>query len=1405
MKKFNPPWMVRIAWMLFLCVAAFVPRGAVAQSTNYALAFNGTSYVSLSLTNPPATNYTISAWVYLNQGGSYNLPIGILSAQTCGGSIEFMIHSSTANNTDPQYFELGACGHFDGQLSPCPVPLNTWTHIAVTLGSNNLVSFYVNGALTGSFIDPSSGGYYMLGTAVALAGNGSGRRFNGMLDEVQIWNRALSAAEVQADHVSLSGSESGLYAYYRFNDGSGSTATNSAVASGASNGALVNNPGWLTPGAPLLNIQYAGVQQDLGSGWRTPSVSKPLDIDGDNILGSDGYYLVNLPPVLPAYISQATILTSTSPGDPNYASVDDPTHPGSLFGTGTMNPFPGSGSSADLFSFEISTNAVPNILRVGLMVDNLDDAGYNAASLELLLANGAGAVTGQVATISSSFNDRTPDWVFFDIQGPESGDVFLVRGTGGPYGAATLGGVAFDSASPVVTTTNDSGPGSLRKAVYAGGVITLAGNLAGQTIVFTNGAILLQTNVTIDASAMPGGLTLSGYNGGGIFSVGGGATVSLTGLTMTNGNQYDGGAVYGAAASSVTVTRCTLSGNSAVEGGALVNDGAMTLIECTLAGNSASYGGAMECRGTTTISQCTISGNSGFYGGGGLWIGNAMVTVSNSIIAGNSAPQGSGLNTDVEIAAGALTYSSSNLVQFVGGSGTPTGPAPLTSAPMLSPLGNYGGPMQTMPPLPGSPAIDAGGPTTLTTDQRGFPRIVGPAPDLGAAEFLYAGTNVVTTAADGGLGSLRHLLAYSISAVTVTFDASLSGKTILLTNGQIELPINCTIDASSLPGGITLNGNHSNRIFQVDSTVVLNSLTITNGIDNGGGNGGGGGIRNIGTLTLNECTLAGNLANQADAGGGGILNFEGLVTVNQCTLAGNSATGAYEGTWGGAINNDQGTVVVLQSTISSNTGAPGGIINRAGTLRVINSIVAGNNGGDIDIYSGGFDQAQNLTSGDPLLGALAYNGGPTPTMMPLAGSPAIDACTTGTSFILDQRGFPRIVGPASDIGAVEYEASPIVTTNADSGVGSLRDATTYATNNATITFAPNLSGQTILLTNGEITLIGAPVQYSTGQIESYGHLTIDASALPGGLQINGNQASRIFYINPFGSITLNSLTLTNGNSTLGGAIYNDSSASLTMANCSLVGNSAPNGMGGAIYNAPNDDGGNVTLNQCTLAGNSAPGGQGGAIFIGDIQFSGGDLALDQCTLSGNSATSGQGGAIFIQDSSDTPTTLFNCIVAGNTPDNFSGSFTGAPNLTNGNPHLAALASYGGPTQTMPPLPGSPVIDAGAAADFTTDQRGFPRVLGPAPDLGAVEGVFNPAGPGPLTAVSELENGAFQFGFTNYSGMTQTILATTNLALPISLWLNLGPAVESAVGSGIFQFTDPQAPNYSQRFYRVRSP
>ena len=175
-----------------------------------------------------------------------------------------------------------------------------------------------------------------------------------------------------------------------------------------------------------------------------------------------------------------------------------------------------------------------------------------------------------------------------------------------------------------------------------------------------------------------------------------------------------------------------------------------------------------------------------------------------------------------------------------------------------------------------------------------------------------ASAQVVTNSADSGPGTLRAAIANADNGAVITFDPNLSGATITLGN-TLTINTNLTIDASALPGGLQINGNGSVQIFNVASTVFLNSLTITNGYSTNNG----GGIYNGGTLTLTNCILSGNSATNsigvAHGLGGGIYNDGGTLTLNQCTLSGNSV-----GWGGGGIYNLQGIATLNQCTLSGN-------------------------------------------------------------------------------------------------------------------------------------------------------------------------------------------------------------------------------------------------------------------------------------------------------------------------------------------------------------------------------------------------------------------------------------------------------------------------------------------------------
>jgi hypothetical protein len=735
--------------------------------------------------------------------------------------------------------------------------------------------------------------------------------------------------------------------------------------------------------------------------------------------------------------------------------------------------------------------------------------------------------------------------------------------------------------------------------------------------------------------------------------------------------------------------------------------------------------------------------------------------------------------------------------------------------------------------------------------------------------------NPVTSPADSGPGSLRNAVTSLAAGSTITFAAGLSGQPIVLTNGQIVLSNNVTIDASALASGIEISGNGSSRIFQVNAgaTVTLNSLIITNAYSNDGngggiynrgiltvtncivvnnidarGNGGNGqdgsdgyagGIYNSGTLTVNNSVLAhntgrggggGNGANGGSARGGGIYNDTGATaTMNNSTLTNNNSsagTGGNGGSggsaYGGGIYNS-GTLTMRNSTLANNravagnggldaspgTSAGGGIYNTL-TLRLTNSIVCSNLSASASNISGTTTSgANNLVDADALLAPLGNYGGPTQTMPPEPASPAINAGAP-TTLTTDQRGLPRNVG-APDIGAVELQsgqAYPVVLNTNDSGPGSLRQTLLNAPGSSTVTFDPALSGQTIILTNGQIILKT--------------NVFIEGPA--DGIYISGNGASRVFQVNSGTAAILALLTITNGNAgsgNFGGAIYVTGGAEVELIACTLAGNSSS--QGGAIENE-----GSLTMESCTLAGNhtsTAPGvgGNGGAIDNNQ-----GPLSLIQCTLANNTAAGNGGGIANFQNT----VSLTNCIVAANTGGggdlyNFSastiaaggtnlvqsyfngGTLNGSGSFVARTPLLAALGDYGGPTPTMPPLPGSPAIDGGSTAAFATlglnsDQRGYACPSGARVDIGAVE-VQIAAAPFPITEFTRQTNGVVQFILPSLVGGSFTVFATTNVALPFNTWSNLGPVLETPPGSGVFQFTDPQAKNFARRFYRVSSP
>lgn len=209
-----------------------------------------------------------------------------------------------------------------------------------------------------------------------------------------------------------------------------------------------------------------------------------------------------------------------------------------------------------------------------------------------------------------------------------------------------------------VTNTNDSGDGSLRAAISAaasGDTIEFSSSITyPATITLTSGQLNIDKSLTIVG---PGAseLTIDGdntYEIFHIFSYSSGLTVSISGLTIADGNAGagQGGGVYSNTGAegqnnTLTLTDCAVTGNSASSGGGGIfnQGGVLTLTDSTVSDNSDSGsnsgGGIYSTYGTVTLINSTVSGNSdsGSTGAGGIYNQAGTLTIDDSTISDNSA------------------------------------------------------------------------------------------------------------------------------------------------------------------------------------------------------------------------------------------------------------------------------------------------------------------------------------------------------------------------------------------------------------------------------------------------------------------------------------------------------------------------------------------------------------------------------------------------------------------------------------------------------------------------------------------------------------------------------------------------------------------------------------------------
>jgi CSLREA domain-containing protein len=291
----------------------------------------------------------------------------------------------------------------------------------------------------------------------------------------------------------------------------------------------------------------------------------------------------------------------------------------------------------------------------------------------------------------------------------------------------------------------------------------------------------------------------------------------------------------------------------------------------------------------------------------------------------------------------------------------------------------------------------------------------------GLYTFILSMTDsvVVSNTADVAFGGLATGGRGKIEDSTVAFNTAPQGAGVTIQQaGATRFRLNTDViigNQAGCPGGglVTFFSDSESSVTLRNSTISGNSTT------SGSCGLGGGGILNTGpgggTLTVSNSTIANN--SSASGAGGGIYN-SGVLTLLNVTVSGNSVGGAsgtggiYASSGGGFGLTTLGNTIVAENTDGNDADCGG-----TGAFDSMDHNIAGD--GTCNLI-----EAHDQPSTDPDLGPLQPNGGPTQTMKPDPGSPAVDAagdaiCKARPVSRRDQRGIKRPQGSACDIGAVE--------------------------------------------------------------------------------------------------------------------------------------------------------------------------------------------------------------------------------------------------------------------------------------------------------------------------------------------------------------------------------------------------